>query len=372
MKQQWTNLASTGMSALVLTASIGAAGAAPAKPAAKPAPKPPANTVKGQNQLSGINGQFGVTYSLKTNFNCTLLSAAYSLEPFVAYTPLSAEADKKLFVVDFALKNIAPTDNFFDPNGFMTLVDDKGQLFPDGSAGLKDTGLKGTSITLRPGQGVGQPELKNPLQMAWSIPADARIVKIMINRGRIGKDEEVVRYMMAGASKEEAGEAGDAKNAAAPLSEKDRDPKDARGFTPLSVGPAKTGEYVTSGWFALRLDSFAYATGAILDGQEAEEGKRFAVATFTVKALTPRELSIFDVIGDPPAYEIKDGDGETLKTTFFRKLKKDEPAEREFKAAGEEYPFRVIFQIGKDSTAKTLFFGTANSRKFIVDVSTVK
>ena len=49
------------------------------------------NQVKGQGQLVGANGEFGVTYSLKTGFNFTLLSAKYSIEPFDCYGAVSAQ-----------------------------------------------------------------------------------------------------------------------------------------------------------------------------------------------------------------------------------------------------------------------------------------
>ncbi|MBV9469247.1 MAG: hypothetical protein JOZ57_08365, partial [Abitibacteriaceae bacterium] len=128
-----------------------------------PAPKPPAvNQVKGQQQLAGASVQFGTVYSLKNGFNFAVLAARYTLEPFVAYAPLTAKTDMKLLVLDFAIKNANPDDNFFNPEDMLTLVDDKGQLYTGGSMALSSKKADTASVTLRPGQGLGQPELKDP------------------------------------------------------------------------------------------------------------------------------------------------------------------------------------------------------------------
>src|SRR5207253_752830 len=109
------------------------------------------------------------------------------------------------------------------------------------------------SFTLRPGQGLGQPELKDPLRVAFSIPMKARITKIMVNKARLGKNEEVLRYYVAGATKEEAGEPGDPKNVIAALPEGVKDPADKSGAVPLEEGKGSMGAYLTSGSFGLKL-----------------------------------------------------------------------------------------------------------------------
>jgi len=45
-------------------------------------------------------------------------------------------------------------------------------------------GNKGVVGTLRPGQGVGQPGLKDGLHLIFTVPGIVRIVKIMVNNGR--------------------------------------------------------------------------------------------------------------------------------------------------------------------------------------------
>src|SRR5689334_17266474 len=82
--------------------------AIPCPAAAKPKPKPHAPYTKGQSQLAGGNGRFGVVYSLKDGWNEELLSATYSVDPFVGYGYVLPGPGQKLFIVDFAIKNAQP------------------------------------------------------------------------------------------------------------------------------------------------------------------------------------------------------------------------------------------------------------------------
>lgn len=341
---------------------------------AAPAKQPAKNAVKGQGQLVGQNGQFGVVYSLQQGFNFTVLSARYDVIPFPALNgAVTVKTQEKLLIMDIAIKNVKTADNFFATDDLFTAVDTKGGLFPHGAVSLASKGNAITDLTLRPGQGFGQPELKDPLRVAFSIPAKSRIVKIMVNQGRVGRnDEKVIRYYVAGATKAEAGEAGDPKNVIAPLPETVRDTSDASGAIALDEGKGTPGAYLPSGGFALRLDSFAYSTEALVDGNAPEEGKRYAVVTITAKSLIEDPLTMFEVQGgDDPLYMITDSDGERTKPTAYRKAKPDEEPEHEFKK-GDEYAFRVVFTLPTEATAKTLVLGAGMARKWAYDVSGLK
>jgi len=342
------------------------------KPAAKPAAARPApNAVKGQGQLAGSSGQFGTVYTLQNGFNFELLSAHYTLEPFVAYETQIAGTDQKLLVAEIAIKNVEKADNFWNMDGMFTLVDDKGQLYPGGALALQSKAADSASATLRPGQGLGQPGLNDPLRVAWVVPGKARIVKIMLNKGRLGQKEEVLRYYVAGATKAEAGEEGDPKNVIAPLPPEARDPSDKTGALAAELGKGSPGAYAPSGYFALRLDGFAFSTEP-LGGNAPDDGKKFAIATVTAKNLTEKTLSMFDVQGgDQPLYEITDSDGERAKPVLYRKAKRDDDPEHEFKK-GDEYTFRVVFSLPKDATVKTLVLGTGAARRWSYDVSATK
>jgi len=357
-----------------ILASLAAAAASAAPPAKKPAAKPaPPNTVKGQGQIAGSAGRFGTVYSLKNGFNFEVISAKYSIEPYNAYNQLVAGTDEKLFILEFAIKNATKMDQFFSTDGLFTAVDQGGQLYPDSSLHLKSKGAADPAITLRPGQGAGQPALNDTLRVAWIVPAKSRIVKVMVNNGRLGTSEEAIRYFLAGATKAEAGEAGDPKNVVAPLPEEVRDPADPSGASALPEGKGKAGVFVPSRQFHLRLDGFTYTGDALMGEGTPAEGKRFAVATITAKSMVNGDTSIFDVIGgDTPLYEITDSQGEQHKPVAYYKAMRNEDADKAFKL-GDEYQLRVIFEVPKDAAARKLILGAAGGgRKWAYDVSSIK
>ena len=57
-----------------------------------------ANETKGQGQLVGANGQFGVVYTLDNNFNFEILSAKYTMDPLIAYESPAAKEGPALFL----------------------------------------------------------------------------------------------------------------------------------------------------------------------------------------------------------------------------------------------------------------------------------
>lgn len=333
-----------------------------------PVKKPPVkNQTKGQGQMVGANGQFGVIYSLSSHLNFAILSAKYTLEPFISYSQKKATAESKIFVLDIAVKNVQPTDNYLGEPG-ITLVDSAGQLYNDGEFSLKSLNGKEASFNLRPGQGLGQASLNDPLQIGFVIPNKARIVKIMLNKGRLGKNEEVFRYFVAGAMKEEAGELGDPKNIITSFPESAKDESDKSGAIPLAEGKGVLGEYAPSGAYHLRLDKFEYSTDKVGTG-DLEEGKKYAVATVTAKYAQRAEGSMFDVSGgDTPLHEAVDADGERAKPSAFLKAKRNEDADHAFKQ-GDEYTFRIVFTIPKEAKIKNLVLGSAASPKWAFDVS---
>lgn len=343
------------------------------KPKSKVAAHPTVqNQTKGQGQLAGGNGQFGVVYSLKSGFNFEVLGARYSLEPYEAYTGLTAGTDEKILILDLAIKNTNREHNFFNPDSLFTLVDTKGELIQGGSLRLLSKAADSGSATLRPGQGLGQPELKDPLQIAFTVPAKSRIVKIMVNQPRLNRNEQVFRYYIAGATKEEAGEPGDPKNVIQPVMEADRDPSDKSGAVAMEEGKITVGTYVPSGYFAIRLESFAFTNMNVMGEDPVEEGKQLAIATVTVKSEWPKDISMFDAEGgDQPLYELTDADGERYKPIGYRKAKRNEDPEHDFKK-GDEYTFRVVFLVPRDAAAKKLVIGTKGSHKWAIDVSNVK
>ncbi len=330
---------------------------------------------KGQGQLAGGPAQFGVTYTLKGKINFAVLAARYTLEPYSASEPLTAGTDEKLIVLDIAIKNANPNDASWNRDGFFTLVDSTGQQYVGGNPALESLGGKYPSFTLRPGQGLGQPGLKDPLHMAWHVPATARIVKIMVNTGRlyVKPAEQVFRYYIAGATKAEAGADGNPKNIIAPLPANVADPTDKSGAVALPEGIAASGEWVPSGAFHLRLDSTSSSTDAVT-GDAPNDGTRYEVVSITAKlVLKDRgDLTMGDVMGgDNTAYQLTDADGERYKPVKFLKAGSTDYPNQKFEY-GDEIACRAVFMVPKAATFKKLVVGCGLARKWAIDGSVVK
>jgi hypothetical protein len=353
-----------GATAFVLAISATQSHAAPVK-------KHPVHAVKGQGQIAGGNGRFGTVYSLKNGFNFEIISAGYTLEPFAAYTPIHAKHGEKLLVMQIAIKNATDRDNFFNDEDLFTLIDNHGQQYRGHVMELASAKLNNFSTTLRPGQGFGQPGLHDPLTIAFELPGNARIVKIMVDQKALGMSGDVLRYYVAGATKEEAGEAGDPKNVIAPLPDNARDTSDPSGATALDSGKGEVGVYEPSGNYYLKLEKFEYSTTETADGNPPEDGKKWAIATVTAKSPL-KGLGMFDVTGgDFPLHTVETADGDKVHPSSYRKATSDKEAEHQFDP-GDEYTFRIFFPIDKDATIKKLTLGCGDSPTWDYDVSSIQ
>jgi hypothetical protein len=323
--------------------------------------------------MSGGFGRFGTVYTLKDQMNYEILSAGYTLDPFIAYWPQRVKTGEKFLVLHIAVKNARPDRQpYMDGNGFYTLVDSHGQTYVSPpTAELASAGLKDFGTELNPGQGMGQPALHDPLTEAFELPGNARIVKIIVNQSVLGMSGDVLRYYIAGATKDEAGEPGDPKNVIAGVQVGARDPSDPSGATVLDPGNAKLGAYVPSGNFYIRLDKFEYSTTTTDGGSLPRAGKKYAIATVTVKTGITR-VSMFDVAGgDFPLHRVLTADGDRIKPDDYLKATSDKSAEHAFEP-GDEYTFRIIFSIDSSTSVKTLTLGTGGASAWNYDVSSVQ
>lgn len=232
----------------------------PSQGGASPAQQAP---VKGQQQIAGGTGVFGTTYSLKNGFNFAILGGRYTLDPYDGYESITPQTDQKLLVLDVAIKNANPGDNFFNIDSMFTLVDDKGELYTGGELMLESK-PKEPSFTLRPGQGFGQPALKDPLHVGFAIPATARIAKIMLNIGRRDTNEEAIRYLLVAPPKDP--KTATNKNWLTPLPDTVRDATDAFGAIAIDEGKASLKSPVVSGPFRLSVESIDAPGDAVFGG----------------------------------------------------------------------------------------------------------
>ena len=340
---------------------------------------PPQQT-KGQGQMAGGSGQFGVVYTVKGGFNLEILSAKYTVEPFESYYSAGAKTDGKLLVIDFAIKNVTPKDNYFGTDHFITAVDTAGQLYTTSNVSLASHGIRNFDTNLRPGQGMGQPALHDPLRVAIQLPEKARIVKFMMRDGRVFPKEDTFRYYIAGSTKEEAGEAGNPKNVIAPLPDNIRDPADPSGSTPLAEGKGVMGQVVPSGIFGLRLDGFSYSADNP-KGRETPKRRRYAIATVTAKVLAYSAHGGKPTDSDIEPNELlilTDTDGEKYQPRIsgsaggpYLKAKRPEPTDFKFDP-GDEYTYRIVWEIPTDAVAKKIDLAARNGRKWAYDVSNLK
>jgi len=326
------------------------------------------NEVKHQDELPGPNVVMGETYSLSNSVNFTLLAARYTLEPCNSYEVVAADPDSKILVIDIAIKNANAQDLYVEPATWFVAIDDKQQVYQSATCWLDSQGRQASTFNLRPAQGIGQAELKDNLHVAFKVPNNARIAKIMVNLGRLGKDsEKVMRYpMVAPPAKPEA----KGVNYIKPLPANLAAPGDAYGSTRLKEGKASIGVAVPTGKFHMTLDALAKAAPeATFDGNPAPDGKEFWVATLTVENMIDEEQSMYEVYGgDFAAYMLTDADGEQYKSVGARKKAADENPERTFKK-GDKYTFRVFVPVTKGVKPTKFNFGAGQSPVWSVDVA---
>lgn len=324
---------------------------------------------KGQGQMAGGDARFGVIYTLKNDINFVIYSASYTLEPLSCYMDgVAPKADEKLLILNVAFKNAAPTDTYLNMDRMFTAVDTTGQLYGSFDLEQDSLGKKGFMSTLRPGQGIGQPELKDGLHIAFRIPGKARIVKIMVNTSRklVKPEEKVFRYYIAGATKAEAGADGDPKNVIARLPGNAADPSDSSGAVALEEGKGVVGQELPSDRFHLKLNSVASTTDPIT-GQAPPNEKKYVVLNVTAKMQVDTRSTMFTVAGgDFPTWQITDTDGERYKPMYYIKASSKEPADHQFDR-GDEYTFRVVFVVPKAVQFKKLVIGAGASRKWAFD-----
>ena len=299
------------------------------------------NETKGQGQLSGGLVKFGEVYSLKGGLNFEILKARYSVEPFYSYENETAHADKKFVILDLAVKNATPSNNDHFPP--ITLIDSNGEKYEMGSGmlTLSSKGIASFYLNLKPGQGYGQPDLHDPLQVGFLVPLDAKITKIMIGQPRLNKNEEVLRYLMAGSDKE-----ADAANVIAPLPKTVADPSDESGAKAMPVGKVAIGDSFTTYFSSFKVTGITTTTEPLRSGVSPEEGKQFVIVSVSMKMIGKKNMGMFYCL-DKEATTLKDEDGD--KASLFGIIKASsgdelQTSDRRFDP-GEEINFRLVFQI---------------------------
>jgi hypothetical protein len=278
-------------------------------------------------------------------------------------------------VLAIAIKNSDPADKFFGGPEFQAF-DEDGHDYNGSDYRLSSLGAKQNSLSLKPGQGVGQVPEKDELAVSFNVPSKARISKIILKDGRkFVKDEKVVRYFIADvATKERDGAVGNPKNAIAPLPDYARDPSDKTGATALTVPMTKIGTAMPTGYYAVSIDSVMLSSTEKCKDKLPDDGKQYAIVTMTVKNNWSKPIGLFDLLSEGTTV-LRDTDGEkygVIEGTDKRKVKRDEAGTFEDLQPGETCRFRHFFEVPKDVKLKSVTFGQGSSRKYSIDLTALK
>ena len=308
--------------------------------------------LQGTAQLAGGEGTIGKTYSLgKTDnaLNVTLTGAEYSLSPVTMGTSVYApKANEKLLVLHYTVQNPQKRDVTVYYGSFkITAVDakDVNHVFDNYVAREGTTEIYNTAL---------KPSQKVSLYAAFAVPAAGQIPKLIIEPT---DGAPVVRYDLR----------GKVKGLVAPFI----DPADSSGASALAEVPAQTGTFYPGLNLGIKLEGVAFSTDK-MDTKPPADGKRYLIATLTIKNLTGATANPINFSYGNFKFELRDAEGEKqVFNGYLIKASRDEHADGSLKP-GEEYRFRVYFALPSDLGAKTLAISEGESRVYAFDVSGAK
>jgi hypothetical protein len=258
--------------------------------------------------------------------------------------------NEKLLLLRFTVQNPNKTDtNVFYDAFKLTVVDDKDRNVGFDCYWSRDGQTDELSMQLKPAQ-------KVDVVAAWPVPANAKIPKLIVQRGN-EDSAPVVRYDLSGKIK--------------PLSAPFADPTDPTGSTAFEVISGQAGTYYPMGAMDVKFEGVSFGTDK-LNNTSPAEGKRFLMATFSIKnGATNREISF-----DYGRFEIDltNAKGDTVKFgDYLVKATRDERADGSLKP-GAETRFRAYFELPNDLGGKTLTIleTSGPSRTYSFDVSSVE
>lgn len=314
------------------------------------------NQTKGQNQLAGAYVKFGEVYSLKTGFNFQILRAYYTLDPVPAYANGAgavANSDaNKVFVIEYAVKNATSSPKGFADPGIQ-VFDQNGHRFDTIGAALDSDWQMQNDITLNPGQGLGQKELKNTLRAAFNMPYESLVTKIVIPSGRLNRSEDVLRYLMAGTDPS-ASPLNLARGFAANMA----DPSSKSGGVPIHPGKGAMNQPLPTAFWRIQVDSISTKLDSA-NGTAADDGKQFAIVNFTISNPLKKDNPCGAVVAGK--IQLLDSDGNSIdpwkvaKTTGLDDADGDTPI-----PAGGQRKARILFQIPKEAKPTKLMIGAQN------------
>ncbi len=308
--------------------------------------------VQGTTQQAGGEGVIGKTYSLgkTTNaLNFTLSSLEYSVSPVTmgnyVYAP---KANEKLLVMHYTVQNPQKSELGVTWDAFkFTAVDAKDINIVFNNYVAREGTTSVFNERLKPAQ-------KISLLAAFAVPASGAIPKLIVERN---DGSPVLRFDLRGKVK--------------PLVAPFADPADSSGSSALTEVPAQAGTFYPGSSLGIKLEGVAFS-GEKMDGKIPEDGKRYLIATFSIKNILGASANPVSFSYGNFKFELRDAEGDKqVFNGYLIKATRDEHADGSLKS-GEEYRFRVYFTLPKDLTAKTLAVSQGESRAYAFDVSSAK
>lgn len=307
--------------------------------------------VAGTAQMAGGEGVLGKTYTLgkQSPLNFTLKSAEYSVARVSMGNDIYApKADEKLLILRFTVQNPQKNEQNLSYSSFkFTAVDAKDVNHTFDSYFAREGTNDILSIALKPAQ-------KIEVYAVWPVAAAGAIPKLIVERE---SGAPVLRY--------------DLRDKVKPLAAPIADPADSSGVSALNEVPVTAGTYYPLKYYDLKLESVAFSNDK-MDNRPPAEGKRYLVATFSLKNslganTQPRSYSYSNF-----KFVLKDSDGEKNNFDgYLLKASRDEHANGELKS-GEEYRFRVFFEVPQNTTGQTLYASEEDSRTYAFDIGSFK
>lgn len=314
--------------------------------AANPPVKQPAKpVVLGTKQLDGQNARIGETFTVgkQQPVNITLQGAAFSTSRVMLGRQMVVpKANEKLLVLRFTAHNPSKTDSSLYGLRF-TAVDARDVNHVSESAFVRAGTAEEFRASLKPAQKV---ELVSVIR----VPAAGVVPKLIAQRG----DGPVVRYDLR----------GQARPVPAPFA----DPRDASGATALVDAPGKLGAVYAFGQYDMKLEEVSFSKEPML-GREAPTGKRYVMATVTMKnagadAASPSHYS-FDS-------ELLDVDGEPVPFWVLAKGSRPEEAINRSVKPGEEYRVRLVYIAPDNVSLRSLVLREPGTHGVVFDLTQVK
>lgn len=318
--------------------------------------------VKGTSQMAGSTGLFGQTYTLVSSdgfgpINFTLVSAEYSVEPMNMavgsfYAP---KAGEKLLVIHYRFKNPNSSGLYYSSRPLFQAVDANNNTIQDSGYQRRLSEKAMVADTMDPGQGI------DDLVTYIVVPSDLKVPKLILELGRAGSSEKVMRYSL-----------GSGVNKVKPIPAPYADPSDPTGATALASIPATIGSTYHAGMFDISLASVQLVPGP-LGSHTADDGKQFLAATVTA---TNKGWTQIYFNGTIVPTLVTDDD--KITDNFALKANHDDDFEGRQVDPGETVTQRIVLQVPKDASLKTLSLAEAEdnsgglSKAFVYDVSGVK